>query len=409
MSYVHSKAGADSFGFSATARCQDLRSTQQWQLREVHNVVDGRWWVLPLLFSFHSAQLEVMLRLGRAALSCSRLWDWHDFQAKKAERKRLQTCEDDVPNQSKATEHDRLNQQNLLKSTNLSLFTCKLSTEKPSSSPKFIGDGKHMNFIDLADLAACTRCATFMLLAHCEGIVVGTIGLYLVPLACFVYFPLELDTELLNGSSINTREVSPSRLQVEPRNAELCFGSSCSKKTDVWQVLESSRLTENPWTPEWPRFALACASAGILSTAAWSSRPANQRQWQCHLMTSPLLLWGDVSLRAVSAMAAAVVFDAVARQSTENVPSVLAQANPGVCSREELSRTVEHVNTYNMMEQFPGNRNTFCEVVFHHRLHDTTDSRNAGFRPKTRAWPRKLCKGNCRTGRCELGELGESW
>lgn len=60
-------------------------------------------------------------------------------------------------------------------------------------------------------------------------------------------------------------------------------------------------------------------------------------------------------------MAAAVVFDAVARQSTENVPSVLAQANPGVCSREELSRTVEHVNTYNMMEQFPGNRNTFCE------------------------------------------------
>lgn len=73
-----------------------------------------------------------------------------------------------------------------------------------------------MNFIDLADLAACTRCATFMLLAHCEGIVVGTIGLYLVPLACFVYFPLELDTELLNGSSINTREVCPSRLQVEP-------------------------------------------------------------------------------------------------------------------------------------------------------------------------------------------------
>lgn len=300
-----------------------------------------------------------MLRLGRAALSCSRLWDWHDFQAKKAERKRLQTCEDDVPNQSKATEHDRLNQQNLLKSTNLSLFTCKLSTEKPSSSPKFIGDGKHMNFIDLADLAACTRCATFMLLAHCEGIVVGTIGLYLVPLACFVYFPLELDTELLNGSSINTREVCPSRLQVEPWNAELCFGSSCSKKADVWQTPVVWRKT--PWKPEWPRFALACASAGILSTAAWSSRPANQRQWQCHLMTSPLLLWGDVSLRAVSAMAAAVVFDAVARQSTENVPSVLAQANPGVCSREELSRTVEHVNTYNMMEQFPGNRNTFCE------------------------------------------------
>ena len=259
-------------------------------LGEVHNVVDGRWAVDGCYLCcslFIIRNWKSMLRLGRAALSCSRLWDWHDFQAKKAERKRLQTCQDDVPNQSKATEHDRLNQQNLLKSTNLSRFTCKLSTEKPSSSPKFIGDGKHMNFIDLADLAACTRCATFMLLAHCEGIVVGTIGLYLVPLACFVYFPLELDTELLNGSSINTREVCPSRLQVEPWNAELCFGSSCSKKTDVWQVQESSRLTENPWTPEWPRFALACAPAGILSTAAWSSR-----QWQqCQPSNGNAISW----------------------------------------------------------------------------------------------------------------------
>lgn len=148
-----------------------------------------------------------MLRLGRAALSCSRLWDWHDFQDEKAERKRLQTCEDieDVPNQSKASEHDRLNQQNLLKSANLSLFTCSLATEKPSSSPKFIRNGKHMNFIDWADLAPCTRCATFMLLAHCEGIVVGTIGLYLVPLACFLYFPLELDI----SSIIHERYVHP--------------------------------------------------------------------------------------------------------------------------------------------------------------------------------------------------------
>ena len=41
-----------------------------------------------------------------------------------------------------------------------------------------------------------------MLLAHCEGIVVGTIRLYLVPLACLVYFPLELETEILNISRI---------------------------------------------------------------------------------------------------------------------------------------------------------------------------------------------------------------
>ena len=49
-------------------------------------------------------------------------------------------------------------------------------------------------------------------------------------------------------------------------------------------------------------------------------------------------------------------------------------------------------------------------MVFHHRLHDTTDSRNAGFRPKAWAWPRKLCKGNCRTGNpANWGKLGESW
>ncbi len=99
----------------------------QWQLREVH-VVDGCWWDLPVLFFFHS-----MLRLGRAALSCSRLWDWQDFLVEKAEGKTFQTCEDDVPNQSKATEHDRLNQQNLLKSTNLS-FTCRLAPAQPNSS-----------------------------------------------------------------------------------------------------------------------------------------------------------------------------------------------------------------------------------------------------------------------------------
>lgn len=63
-----SKAGADSFGFSATARCQDLRPTQQWQLREVHNVVDGRWWVLPLLFSFQSAQLEVNVEAWKSCI-----------------------------------------------------------------------------------------------------------------------------------------------------------------------------------------------------------------------------------------------------------------------------------------------------------------------------------------------------
>eukprot|EP00435_Cladocopium_sp_Y103_P057195 s56_g19.t1 len=46
------------------------------------------------------------------------------------------------------------------------------------------------------------------------------------------------------------------------------------------------------------------------------------------LAFSALLLGsaGDVALRAVSAMAAAVVFDAVARQATDNIPSVLAQA-----------------------------------------------------------------------------------
>lgn len=40
--------------------------------------------------------------------------------------------------------------------------------------------------------------------------------------------------------------------------------------------------------------------------------------------------------------------------------------------------------------------------------HNQHSSRNAGFRPKAWAWPRKLCKGNCRTGRCTTGELGES-
>jgi hypothetical protein len=43
---------------------------------------------------------------------------------------------------------------------------------------------------------------------------------------------------------------------------------------------------------------------------------------------------GDVALRAVSAMAAAVVFDAVARQATDNIPSVLAQASTAGGMRE---------------------------------------------------------------------------
>ena len=43
---------------------------------------------------------------------------------------------------------------------------------------------------------------------------------------------------------------------------------------------------------------------------------------------------GDAGPRAVAAMAAAVVFDAVARQATDNVTSVLSQA-PGGDGREE--------------------------------------------------------------------------
>ena len=49
-----------------------------------------------------------------------------------------------------------------------------------------------------------------------------------------------------------------------------------------------------------------------------------------HHYISPMTLYfpalGDVGLRAVSSMAAAVLFDAVARQRPEDVASVLAEA-----------------------------------------------------------------------------------
>ena len=51
-------------------------------------------------------------------------------------------------------------------------------------------------------------------------------------------------------------------------------------------------------------------------------------------------LSGDVALRAVSAMAAAVVFDAVARQTTDNIPSVLAQASTAGGIRESQETVV---------------------------------------------------------------------
>ena len=58
---------------------------------------------------------------------------------------------------------------------------------------------------------------------------------------------------------------------------------------------------------------------------------------------------GDVALRAVSAMAAAVVFDAVARQATDNIPSVLAQA----CTAGGMRETHEDVACFVLEQSTP--------------------------------------------------------
>ena len=141
--------------------------------------------------------------------------------------------------------------------------------------------------------------------------------------------------------------------------------------------------------------------------ASWHSQHCCLVQQACQTfsalamtMTShdPPRLWGDVSLRAVSAMAAAVVFDAVARQSTENVPSVLAQASRVLHVK---SWAVEHWHLtwyYFLATTTHSAKSWDITMTGATLLIDKIWKALAGFRPKAWAWPRKLCKRNFWTG-----------
>ena len=78
---------------------------------------------------------------------------------------------------------------------------------------------------------------------------------------------------------------------------------------------------------------------------------------------------GDVALRAVSAMAAAVVFDAVARQGTDNIPSVLAQASTAGGMRETHEDVACFVLDQCLFSYFSLSFYFFCMHQFEGEVH----------------------------------------
>lgn len=130
-------------------------------------------------------------RLGRAALSCSRLWGWQDYR-----RLHVTTTWHD-PGQH-VWSNDRLNQQNLLKSPTLSYwrFQDVLSRSCNILGLAITADGTTILF---------QRCASPMLLAHCQSAAVRPVGLYLVP-----WSNLELAATLEDVYHAAERYVHPS-------------------------------------------------------------------------------------------------------------------------------------------------------------------------------------------------------
>ncbi len=163
----------------------------------------------------------------------------------------------------------------------------------------------------------------------------------------------------------HTREVCPSRLQVEPWNAELYFGSSCSKKQtspvqSFGNCLPCKKYTFIRMNDQGLHLlvrqlafsALLLGPAGlpdVLSTGndndiSWPSTAVRRRfssSSLCHGCSSCVRCC-CATIHGKRAIGACTGFQGVAR--------------------EELSSRALTLN----MILLPGNHNTFCEVMGHH-------------------------------------------